>query len=488
MDMFQQPNQFRNPVNLRVGRLLLQETGTYNEMQHRPFVTNLNGDSLSTLANIVDNKIPGLSLQSAAIAPIANSIIAPSAWGQGAIGIQNGWSEKRIRFMLEVVADYNLGGSNIYYIQGYTDYPGVSMSGAIDPNMTFIINSVTAVTVMQRQTHYGVEDVFRVKDNYQVLGSNSWSGAYSPGNTTVMRPTDVFTSMQTNARLGAENLLDTRLMLTATPMKSRRENVLASSYITNVINGYDSAVREVNASNTEEEVTARARFALREDDVGNNPFIKFISDLRGIGLVKNFKFGDLVTLDQNAPQVTNFMAMSSNPILNKVHSTGSTEHWNGSNRETLVATILGNSVPALMMELLISKIMFRSTNHDFTGKMNTVIMDAKSLANMDISENCINFIRRLEQEVIMDFTFNNDSTYSLEMTVDMFGETWVGLSLDGGPRIDYVIPSFCDSIITPVTTTNQDNFNQLVGDFGAIVNSVGASLNQPIKNVFELDV
>jgi hypothetical protein len=137
-----------------------------------------------------------------------------------------------------------------------------------------------------------------------------------------------------------------------------------------------------------------------------------------------------------------------------------------------------------MMDLLISKIVFRSTNQDMAGMINTVLIDAKSISSADMRMNYENFIYRFNTEVMYDLTFGNQDIYQLEMQADMFGDTFISLSLNGGPMVPYNTPSFCDSLMTPVITGNSDSFFKLTNDFETMFNSIslpskplGLSLN-----------
>ena len=137
--------------SMNVTRMLMVETGRYNPMYQRPYETNINNHALNAIADRImstDSKRATGSL----VSGIASSIAAPSSTPGQEIQIQYGWSERRIRFVMEVEYTTSLGGKGIYYIQGYTSHPGVSMTGAVDPYMQFIVNSFTAVNRVETLT------------------------------------------------------------------------------------------------------------------------------------------------------------------------------------------------------------------------------------------------------------------------------------------------------------------------------------------------
>ncbi len=109
---------------------------------------------------------------------IAGQLVSPSAAPHGAIGIANGWDTRRLRFILEYHVQMNTGAYCIYYIQGYTDHPGIIMRGPnskFDDNMLFFINSITAIQRSTINTGLGTEVVDRVLGFDQLLSRNAFT-------------------------------------------------------------------------------------------------------------------------------------------------------------------------------------------------------------------------------------------------------------------------------------------------------------------------
>jgi hypothetical protein len=125
-----------------------------------------------------------------------------------------------------------------------------------------------------------------------------------------------------------------------------------------------------------------------------------------------------------------------------------------------------------MMDLMLSKVYFRATNHSIGGVVVVTLIDGKSITTADLSQHYELFKRRLEHEVLFDMTHGNQTLFNLEMQADLFGETRITLALDGGPAIPYTTPSFCDSLLTPVMTGSKDNFFGVVHDFETLMNAL----------------
>lgn len=58
------------------------------------------------------------------------------------------------------------------------------------------------------------------------------------------------------------------------------------------------------------------------------------------------------------------------------------------------------------------------------------------------------------------------------MRVDLFGDTWINLSLGNNPQVMFNTPSFADGLFTPVIANNSNQFNNVVHDFETLLNNV----------------
>lgn len=465
----------RSKSQISVAKLILQATGTYNPVYSRPYQTHVDGDTLNSIIRRVD-EAKGTAITGSLFAGVASNILTPSATPQGEIPIHMGWAERRIRFFMEVHVTVNTGAQFIYYFQGYTSHLGVTDSGAIDPRMEFYINSYIRVTRAQQYGPYGttVRDV--VTESAHII--NGQVVQQATGQAFGMRPQDIFVGIQSGYleqayanHMNSDSFQDYRFMIGNDPLGSRRSNNLPADFIAKVVDTYQSSKQLADFGQGNENIYGKAQNMAVDVSPYENVFIRALSNIKGTHCSTSFTFSDLERLDPNTPRVTNYISLGQTQRA-QLHSAGQTEFWNGSNRETLAATTLSNAIPAVMMELMISKLVFRSTNHDTTGQPNTIIIDALSLTNTDITMNLELFKRRLQSEIMFDLTYGNSELYMLEMRVDMFGETSISIAFGGGPMITYTTPSFCDSLLTPVVTMNKENFFGVVNDFETLFNSM----------------
>lgn len=465
----------RSKSSISIAKLILQATGTYNPVYSRPYQTHVDGQTLNNIIRRVD-EAKGGSITGSLFAGVASNILTPSATPQGEIPIHMGWTERRIRFFMEVHVTVSTGAAFIYYIQGYTSHLGVTDSGAIDPQMEFYINSYIRVVRAHQHGPYGTVTRDVVTESAHVI--NGQIVQQNNGAMYGMRPQDIFVGIQSgyleqaySHHMNSDSFQDYRFMIGNDPVRSNRANNLPGEFIAKVVDTYQTSKQLADFGQGSENIYGKAQNMVVESSPYENEFIRALSNLRGTHCTTTFNFSNLQSLDPNVANVTNYISLGPTQRA-QLHTAGQTEYWNGSNRETLAATTLSNAIPAVMMELMISKLVFRSTNHDTTGVANTIIIDALSLTNTDISMNLELFKRRLEREIMFDLTYGNSELYMLEMRVDMFGETTISISIGSGPVVTYTTPSFCDSLITPVVTMNKDNFFGVVNDFETLFNGL----------------
>lgn len=471
-------DQFTDNKKMRIVNLLLQETGTYNSMYIRPYITHVTQEASNIIADRVEQTG---DISPSTFAGLTGNMITPSSVNLGEIPIPGGWNHKRISFLLTLEVSSTMISNKLIYVQGYTDHLGIANSGAIDPRMLFFINSITAVARNTVQTPMGVQCMDRVIETAQVINGQLFvDRSYSDNGVYGLRPYDIFVSTQiagiSDIGHNYNNIYDKRVRLDSSPnlSKSSRKNNIPTSYMSTLIGSYKNALSLSEFGGIDSDVYSRAASLSSDHSVLNNEFIRAIEMYTGISSPVTFNINILESIDPNVGNVTNFIRVG-NTMLVGCHTAGNSEHWNGANRETVIATLLSNAIPSLMLEYMINKITFRSTNHDINGQPTTVLIDAKSVTNLDLTKSFSMFKHRLENELIYDITFGNQISYMLDVQCDVFGESRIGLSLDGGPMISYVTPSFCDSLITPVYTTNKDMLYTVCHDIEHIFSNIGSS-------------
>lgn len=482
---------FSRHNKISILKLDIRETGSYNTAFSRPYETNFNGSEFHNLLDRISASNTAKTNSSKSFSPellsgLSYSLIKPSANPRGELIIPNGWDERRMLFVLQVSAKNTQGTDSIYYFQGYTTHSGISLQGSIDPNMYFFINSYIKV----RRNNMGMGRYSdSIVESAQIINGEIF--IENRVQNYLQRPCDVFMGMQSNFIASASNYTDkkrapevndTRITVTTESVKSNRSNNVSSKYMSKILAGYNEGVITAEFGQGTDDILSRSRDVVAEHSINENPFLRALSIKTGVPNISRFTFDDLMNIDPGVDAVTNVLTVS--PVVrSQMHQAGQTSFWNGSDISTLTATVLSNSVPSLMMELFLTEVSLTSTNHDITGRMNTVISVVNSFTNADLSDNVRIFVDRLEREVLNDITFDNQESYSLSMHVDLMGDTFISIQIADEPMTDYVVPSFCDGLLTPVVTPNKNDYMNLVGDLEMLTNQVTEDLNPVIPSL-----
>lgn len=478
---------FNKIKNLQIISLLMSETGTYNIQQNRPYQTDIPSNMISVLTNRVMDS-PDRRVSGSMLSGLTGTFLQPQATPESEIQIVNGWGERRIRFILKMRCELAGGNIRMYYIQGYTNFSGVSDQGNVAPDMVFYVNSIIQTRVTTMQTPMGPQVFENTFENSHLLMDDKFSNMRGPNNIRLMRPEDVFNSMQTSHipdSFGGGQMLDSRSMLHKEAVKSRRGNGLGSNYAATIIDGYSHATENLSFGGSQQEIYAKSRENVIENAAALDPFLSALTQVTSQEVNNRFTYDNLRTLDRNIDLVTNYQVTGQTQRAG-MHQAGMTMNWNGTDRITQAATIISQSVPSLMIELMLTKVYIESNNHGIGGRMDTRLITAESLTGGNQTNNYAIFISRLENQLLADLTYGNSVSYAIKLEVDLIGETRLSISLDGSAFYDYVTPSFCDSLMVPVVTTNPDTISNLVSDFEQLTNSiheaVGESLGHSVSS------
>lgn len=477
------PNPRAN-TRLAIRSLKLTETGTYTQQFNRPYDTFIDQGSLDSLTRRVSENPTG-NTRASTIAGTVGNILMPSASPLGAIHIPNGWSDKRLRFILEVEVETMMGTRHIDYFQGYTSYLGIgdAMNNFIDPTMEFFINSHTRVNQVNEQTPMGMAVREIVSESNHVINGTIVAQSEGMDQSRLIRPQDIFSSIQefsiNDTNLGYGNfdrVTDTRTRVSGKSNISQRSHSIPTTYLATVVDSYNQGLSTAEFGVGAADIYGRSKESYNELYVTDIPFIRQLSNIKGLSGVTSFSLNDLAQIDPNVPNVTHATRQSAvSRTTLPDHTQG--QYWNGSDTETIMATALSTAVPAIASELLFSKIAFSVTNHTVGGQVHMEIFPENTLAmtSADVRSHYTRFQNKVERELLYDLSYQNQITYSIYMDTTWAGDTFISISINGGPSIDFVSPSFGDSLIIPTYTSSEMHHQKIVGDLEQLMNQTGMS-------------
>ena len=492
---------FNKIVNLRVNRLTIQETGTYNQQYLRPWQTCVDYQVQNAVSQLVGG-MQSNHLRPEAVSPLANAFLQKQASPQGTINVPNGWNERRIRFMLEVQYEFQVGGTNKTYFLGYTDHPGVSMQGSVDPRMVFYVNSYVCTRVLESLTPMGMMTMESAYDSKQILHGATDRSISNPSSTFGMRPQDLYRYFNNDLELlnigaGMEGakMFDTRVNISPNGSLADRRNNIPSHYSCNVFNNLLSVSDRLNMGENQPAMINNVIRGMEcnTDSLTQQPLFAALTNCRdNFRVGASFTFTELERVDPNLHNVTNYIVMDSHGRAG-IHHAGQTSGWQGTDIVTRAAATLAHSVPALMMENMITRIVMKSSNYEIGGRMTTQIIHGNGFSNCDMRANYDSFRNNFEALVLSQLTYNNSLTYALEMNVDLLGESWIKITIDNSPVVDYVTPSFADSLFSPLVSDNANSVAEVANDFKVLYDTITESsysnaYTPPTGNIFTTSV
>lgn len=465
-------------VEPTVRKFVVAETGCYDDQFFRPYELNAQQNDLNLFQELVEGQT---RVSSVGLASVAGSLLNPRAVVNSSAVIANGWGTRRCRFILIVEFPVGLGNSEIEVITGYTDYLGVSLLGRsakFDPSMLFYINSTMHVRqTLMRDGPTPYYSYTAVDASHLIMPSMSSGGillnSYGDNHISLLRPQDVLGGLQTNNILSGE-IKDTRnKMVGHSIKKSRRSNSVASDYLARTVNAI-VASEELKGegsplNNNNIYSSSRARDDVKEPMAARDSFLRLINDRTTFRNERNFSYKELCGifpyLDNDNAGVTMFVPRGRivrQDIPDAVPGVGMP--MSDSGPVTQVAVKLANNLPAIMMDLLLMHITCFITNESIGGVPSVRVDASEAIIDIDKTQLVNLFIERVVKEVLPAITDNNRINFNAFISVDVLGNTHMRIGYAGNHITDYLIPSFCDNLFTPVISDTQVSVSAMATD------------------------
>jgi hypothetical protein len=472
--------------NFEILQALFIETGTYNDMTIRPYQTAGDQSHIQEMQRLTEY---GRHLSPSALCGIATQVLRPSAQSHSMAMIDNGWQEPRFRFIIKVrEVDNHQGLTTIKILQGYTSHVGLSMHGAVDPNMLLYFNNVVVLRQVMVNSPSGNYVTSHVASADHLLrGVYRPTFTAEPEMTYLMRPEDVFTAISRQMLVG-EDIMDLRLGFAESAMKkSRRRNGSAAHYLNDVMVNYRDSLDYSEFGSPLSNFAENARGNLIEGSSDQDPFLRLLKN-QSVNFTNNggIAYSELCYIFPEFDHVATLIPAKKIQIQNSGfanHQAGQTEYWTSANNETVWATILSQSVPALMMDLMLSRIAFTATNRTIGTDYFVEVADPCSFADgIDLSPYIATFKSRMVNEVLRGLSSNNLIDFAIQMVCDVLGETRINVRIAGGLLTEFVTPSCCDGLFSPVLASTYEQVETLSYDIQNMASSVAEMQSPPMYN------
>ena len=485
-------NNFIAPQPLvRITNLLLIPTRhSYNDVYRRSYSFNVNDQTLLKLENMFEKQgvKQNSTISELAVATELPNIMTYNTLPVGNANIVNGWSTKRFRFIMTTEADLN-GTTMVSYIQGYTEYYDVSMNGLLDPNMKYYINSITNVTRIIDPISGGV--IVRPHSSFNVIidhnGNNKVESTYNDpyalplkDNTVMMnnnsplqliRPTDITDSIKNNVMYEESNIMlhnhaddidGTKAIV------SDRSNNDPISHFTKTINSFITAKSISNNSYEQSDILKNASIRSAEPQIINTPFISALYTVTGIPEPYSFTEKELDLIDPNVKAYipnanTQLASVDDATFLDTMY----TEDLYKQNIETIIAVTVAESINSAIIENMLTKLSFSTTN--ITGLPVTIITEFNSfIEGVDMIPYVNKVKNKIDSVLMPGISQNGLILIDLHVVANLLGDTTIEISVNNAPKIVYRLPTFADSLYSPVAT-DEVNKKLITSDFSTVM-------------------
>jgi len=294
----------------------------------------------------------------------------------------------------------------------------------------------------------------------------------------VMRPEDVFNTLQTESFYTQDDLdiVDYRANISKGARKSARSNTNHNEYLAKSMKALHTSQNNADhlAGGTMADIFQEATTKVREASIHDDNLLRSWDDQANYFEDGFITYGMLCDMSPSTGFNTTHFELK--PALKQAtqHTTNS-EHMKGSDVTAVMSTILSNTVPPLAMECLLTRVKFTATNATLNGVPDVRLTDVPRgfVEDVPLDTYARLFVDRLINIVMPDVTNNWNFIVSIEMEVDILGETRIQISVDGDVPVPYVIPSFADGLTAPIIGNDNADLSSLSVDLNAVTSSVG---------------
>lgn len=472
--------------------------GYHMPVYNRPYTITADYGAIETLVDRMSDQMKP-NVETSMLGDIANRIIQPNS--EASISLLNDtWlSEPRYIFVMKVLTIDPVGTEINSYIQGYTNFMGISQQGHPSMEMVHHINNVIETyNLVYQIPGVGVVRKEKLYKSYSVHGSNELD-------FFTQRPYDVMTGLDNwslknefnaDVNFGGSNInfdiLSTSNMVSNFNGKiiaSRDSNSVPAEYLASVLNAgisvdSDRASRiDANVGRSVEMYSNSSATGniLTEFDIKDNRFIVTLSRLGGYyEVMDKFTFNELMLVDKTIYDrfdLFNNQMETINPAMTYTPNVG--EHWQGSDPVTLKAYSLIESCVSLASRHGFDRISFIASNMvNPTGLMEINVIDFQSYVQVDDRDKAVLvniFKNKLEINILIPETQGGRIPIYMEMHVNLLGTSKILLGYAGYPETWYTIPTTASSLYNPVLTFDEASLDVISGGFQKLITEISSA-------------
>lgn len=461
--------------------------GAHNPMKVHPYVVNAKQSAIDTIQERMDQ------FKSAKITPniltgLTGDILVPSTVAYDS-NVNNDWvSTRRYIFVLKVKSFDMTGLEMNSYIQGYTQYDGITDNGNIDGNMEHYINNVIETTVMNIHTPMGItrkEKLYRI---YNVFASKGQEDMYT------QRPADVLENINmlnmTNLMGGTQQMNGFSVSNFINPYN---HNTVASTVDNNITTEYLSKIlttgilvnksRDIHLGSYEISEQNSVDSKVPEPAIADNRFLKYMGRLAGYKNAREvFNFSQLMQIDNTIFARFKRIDLTKDivdPLIQQTPEIG--DFWHGQDPVTLKAYSLLENAAGMAIKYGFNQLYFTATNMANPTGM-AEIYTTKFLSFINLEEQDFYYLLEIFKEKFIQEVFLNETQVGriplhIDVYIDLLGTSKIYVSYANYPANWYTIPTPANSLFSQVTTLDKSAFDFTSFQLNQVIDTLSQNPN-----------
>lgn len=481
------PSYVSDRMKFNVISLELIRVSGYQRQYLRPYQTTVNGQLDGIIQNMLDNSTREIATSH--IARTCPHFIMPSSRPESTsingrsraldVVIPGGWDEKRLAFILKVEIEVN-GLSTVELITGYTDNYGVAERGngqaVIDPDMVFYINNVTRIS----ERRVGRNVIPFINSSHNVFGGGIGTEMYGNRHSYKMSPSALVSGSIQNSISGLSDVPNTYVAGDSTiighvPTLSSRLNNSPTHMFANIVESYrKTLLTSLNGKAlTQDGLLDTVRNELADKSYKTSSSLYAISNMAG-AYTSTFDFRFLMDMDKFVDDKT---------TIHNAEMATTAHHapWDTPTIEATMALVTANMVTNLMLNTSVASVAFAANNLSVRSLVGNVTDDEVIISDVRHISGNNNIISRdfgymlestIAQELCPILSADGEREYEVTVRALINTDIEVCISIGGSPDEIYVFPSFADSSISPIVTTNVETRRKNSRDVGYVLGLV----------------
>lgn len=480
--------------------MILFETGGFERQSSRGYRTkNFTDGDVDQLVRSTDH---GRNISSGTLSRAVSKIIELDSTANTNIFIPNGWDEKRLSFIIELLLNEGKSNECRQVLTGYTDKSDLSFGGEMDPAMQLFINNSFILTSYAAPGRSGRGRRSRFLANDYIIRSahdtDDRSRRRERPREHLLRSEDIFYNRDCSETLSRtrSKVYDGRSLLDGELKLARRADDNITNYLESILrvgvtaqnrkrtDDYHFGEIGADAPKFEDSVADHSRSSVYETASGftrsgdvdtHGIFADWLldTDFENSGMIELASFEDSVVLGCE-PVIIEPGKVTRTGRSYSRSRVGDYEEWGGSHHDDILPDIIKSSITSLMLRYTLAEADILITNDTADGQLHChVSNDLSIIQDFDTGS----YLDTVETSIVSELgpilTRDHHDDITITINYNMLSGMVIEIDhLDGSTPVRYNAAIWADGIQTNMRTEDETRLETMSTDFEVIVDEI----------------